>query len=224
MLMPGVGAATDERGKPADKRPARRSSPVRLLVLLCGFAAGCVTGSEGDRQAARSADKTVEICHGYSCKFRSKLVLGATDGRRFASILGRGQKSSPEERSAIAQAVRYFEQRTLSATGIRDEPQSKFGASGVRGQMDCIDESTNTRTLLVYLADRKLLRHHTVAMNASRGFLVDGRYPHSTAVVRDATGIRWAVDSWYAPMGGSPDILPLSEWMPRGFLASGALN
>ena len=90
--------------------------------------------------------------------------------------------------------------------------------------MDCIDESTNTRTLLVYLADRKLLRHHTVGMNASRGFLVDGRYPHSTAVIRDASGVRWAVDSWYAPMGGSPDILPLGQWMPRGFLASGALN
>jgi len=25
-------------------------------------------------------------------------------------------------------------------------------------------------------------------------------------------------------MGGAPDILPLSHWMPRGFLASGALN
>jgi hypothetical protein len=25
-------------------------------------------------------------------------------------------------------------------------------------------------------------------------------------------------------MGGAPDILPLSEWLPRGFLASGELT
>ena len=90
--------------------------------------------------------------------------------------------------------------------------------------MDCIDESTNTRALLLYLENRKLLQHHTVARNASRGLLVDGRYFHNTAVIRDAGGVKWAVDSWYAPMGGAPDVLPLSDWMPRGFLGSGALN
>jgi hypothetical protein len=208
----------------ADKHRTHCNSFFRLLILLCGFAAGCATVSKNGGQAALPAEKTVEICHGYGCKFRSKLVLGATDARRFASILDSGKRSPQSERIAIAQAVRYFEQRTLSATGVRDEPRSKLGASGVRGQMDCIDESTNTRTLLAYLAGRKLLRHHTVGMNASRGFLVDGRYPHSTAVVRDPVGVKWAVDSWYAPMSGSPDVLPLSEWTPRGFLSSGALD
>ena len=183
----------------ADKHRTHRNSFFRLLILLCGFAAGCATVSENGRQAALPAEKTVEICHGYGCKFRSKLVLGATDARRFASILDSGKRSPRSERTAIAQAVRYFEQRTLSATGVRDEPRSKFGASGVRGQMDCIDELTNTRTLLAYLAGRKLLRHHTVGMNASRGFLVDGRYPHSTAVVRDPVGVKWAVDSLVCP-------------------------
>jgi hypothetical protein len=195
-----------------------------LILLLCGLSAGCTTVSESSSQAVKPAVKQVKICHGYSCRYKSNLVLGPADGRRFASILAVGQKSPQAERMAIAQAVSYFERRTLEAIGIRDEPQSKFGASGVRGQMDCIDEATNTRTILAYFADQKLLKHHTVAMNASRGFLVDGRYPHSTAVIRDPSGAGWAVDSWYAPMGGSPDILPLSEWKPRGFLTSGALN
>jgi hypothetical protein len=32
------------------------------------------------------------------------------------------------------------------------------------------------------------------------------------------------VDSWYAPMGGAPDIFPLSQWKKRGVLESGALD
>ena len=165
----------------------------------------------------------MQICHGYSCKYKTGLVLGAPDLRRLAAILAVGKQSAQAERKAIGRAVSYFEQRTFDVIGIRDEPRSKFGASGVRGQMDCIDESTNTRSLLLYLADRKLLHHHTVGMNASRGLLVDGRYFHSTAVIRDPGGEKWAVDSWYAPMGGLPDIVPLREWRPRGFLSSGAL-
>ena len=197
---------------------------VLSLMLLCGLAAGCVSGPEGGSHGLEPGDRQIDVWHGYSGKYKSKLTLGAADARHFASILAAGQKSPQAERAAIARAVSYFESRTFDVTGIRDDPQSKFGASGVRGQMDCIDESTNTRALLLYLENRKLLQHHTVARNASRGLLVDGRYFHNTAVVRDASGVKWAVDSWYAPMGGAPDILPLSDWMPRGFLGSGALN
>jgi hypothetical protein len=82
--------------------------------------------------------------------------------------------------------------------------------------MDCIDESTNTRSLLRYLEQQKLLTHHTVASNASRGVLIDGRYFHSTAVLRDSAGVKWAVDSWPAPMGGAPDVLPLDVWSRLG--------
>jgi hypothetical protein len=32
------------------------------------------------------------------------------------------------------------------------------------------------------------------------------------------------VDSWYAPMGGAPDIFPYSEWKLRGQWESGALD
>jgi len=196
----------------------------RSLLLLGGLAAGCVSGPEDGSQGLKPIERQIEVCHGYSCQYRSKLTLGAVDARHFASILAAGQQSPQAERAAVARAVSFFESRTFDVTGIRDDPQSKFGASGVRGQMDCIDESTNTRALLLYLENRKLLRHHTVARNASRGLLVDGRYFHNTAVIRDARGVKWAVDSWYAPMGGAPDILPLSDWMPRGFLGSGALN
>ncbi len=78
--------------------------------------------------------------------------------------------------------------------------------------------------LLRYLQGRGLLKYHKVEARTSRGFLFDGRYPHWTAVIRAPDGVKWVVDSWYAPMGGIPDISPLSDWKPRGLLSSGALD
>jgi len=187
-----------------------------LLLLLCALSA--IDGA--GRPAA--AQDVIHVCHGYGCWFRASLALDAADARRFAAILAAGRRSPAAERAAISDAVRHFERRAFDVIGIRDEPRSRFGASGQPGQMDCIDESTNTRALLLYLAERNLLRHHTVGSVASRGFLIDGRYFHSTAVIRDTGGNEWAVDSWYAPMGGAPDILPLSEWKVQGLSSQGA--
>ena len=106
---------------------------------------------------------------------------------------------------------------------MRDLPRAAV-AGQQKGQMDCIDESTNTDTLLRYLAERGLLKYHKVERKASRGNFIDGRYPHFTAVVSDPAGVKWVVDSWYAPTGGAPDIFPYSQWKVRGQWESGALN
>ncbi|APF37549.1 hypothetical protein IMF23_18740 [Chelatococcus daeguensis] len=194
----------------------RRGRLRSLLLLLCALSAM----DSASRPAV--AQNVIHVCHGYGCWFRASLVLDAADTRRFAAILARGRRSPAAERAAISDAVRHFERRAFDVIGIRDEPRSRFGASGEPGQMDCIDESTNTRALLLYLAEHDLLRHHTVRSVASRGFLIDGRYFHSTAVIRDTGGTDWAVDSWYAPMGGAPDILPLSEWRVQGLSSQDA--
>ena len=185
-----------------------------LVLLLCGFGAGCGSATKKSSEQAAALATQIDVCHGYSCKYRSKLVLGASEPRRFTSILATGHKSAEAERTAIAKAVSYFERRTFDATRIRDEPRSKLGA-GVRGQMAALI-NRQTRTPFYFILPSQLLSHHTVGMNASRGILVDGRYPHSTAVIRDRQGVKWAVDSWYAPMGAAPDILLLSEWKPGG--------
>jgi hypothetical protein len=193
----------------------RRNGRLPLLLLLILVALG------GAGRTA-TAQEVIHVCHGYGCWFRTILHLGPADARRFAAIFASGRRSPAAERAAIAAAVRYFERRAFDVIGVRDEPGSRFGASGERGQMDCIDESTNTRALLLYLAGRGLLRHHTVGAIASRGFLLDGRYFHSTAVIRDAEGTEWAVDSWFAPMGEAPDILPLAEWKAQGYSSRSA--
>ncbi|MEO5324144.1 hypothetical protein PV773_12555 [Mesorhizobium sp. CC13] len=192
--------------------------------LLAGMVSLSLYGAGLSPGLAAPASGRIDICHGYGCAFRSRLDLGEGDARKLASIMAAGNASPKAERAAIARAVSYFEKRAQQVTGVRDQPKSEFGASKVRGQMDCVDESTNTDALLRYLQARGLLKHHKVDRRTSRGFLLDGRYPHWTAVVRASDGTRWVVDSWYAPMGGAPDIFPLGEWRKRGVLESGALN
>jgi hypothetical protein len=160
----------------------------------------------------------IDICHGFGCHYKSGLDLGAADGKRLSRIMAAGASSAKAERAAVSKAVQYYEKRAAAAIGIRDLPKSDASQYARRGQMDCVDESTNTRSLLLYLERRGLLRHHTVQRNVTRGFLLDGRYPHSTAVLRERSGTRWTVDSWYEPAGGPPDMLPLSEWIKRGVM------
>ena len=191
------------------------------VVLAFGVA---LSASQASAAVAVTAPKLITICHGYGCAFRSKLTLGSADGARFRSIMGAGASSPKAERAAISRAVQYFEQRSLQVIGARDKPRADFGASHIKGQMDCVDESTNTRALLLYLAERGLLKFHKVGRNVSRGFFVDGRYPHFTAIVIDPGGTKWVVDSWYKPTGGAPDIFPYEQWKVRGQFESGALD
>ena len=84
-----------------------------------------------------------------------------------------------------------------------------FGRSG---QLDCIDESTNTTTYLRLLDQAGLLRHHRVVERATRFGLFVGM-PHSTAVIEELdSGNRFAVDSWFHDNGQPPHIVRLEDW------------
>lgn len=190
------------------------------LALLSGW-----VGVPAVVQAASvSSSATMSVCHGYSCSFRSKLVLGPGDAVRLQSIMRAGASSPAAERAALKKAVQYFEERSYQVIGVRDLPKAAVIGARIKGQMDCIDESTNTTGFLHYLANRGLLKFHTVGRKVSRGFFIDGRYPHWTAIIVDKGGTRWVVDSWYSAGGGKPDIFPYEQWKVRGVLESGALN
>ena len=190
-----------------------------VVVLLSGIVAGCTsTSSNYLGEITKTEESRLFICHGFDCSYKTRLDLGPKDQERFAALFAK--VTTPEaERSAVGKAVQYAEDRAASVIGVRDLPKSDYTQSRVKGQMDCIDESTNTRSLLLYLEKRGLLKHHAVEANRSRGLFVDGRYPHSTAVLRErASGKRWAIDSWYEPAGGAPDIMPFDDWVARGVM------
>jgi hypothetical protein len=85
--------------------------------------------------------------------------------------------------------------------------------SGDAGQMDCIDISTNNTSLFLVLAQLGAFVHHRPDLPASRGFLLDGRLPHTTAVMSEIrTDQRWAFDNWTRKYGEMPEVMTLDEW------------
>jgi hypothetical protein len=114
----------------------------------------------------------------------------------------------------LTEVIRSYTAYLAASLGGRpDVPGSPPQMSGVHGQMDCLDETANTTSLLLVLQERGLLTYHVVEHPESRGFFFDGRYPHFTAVIAEKrTGAEWAVDPWRKAPGQRPEILPLDQW------------
>jgi hypothetical protein len=160
------------------------------------------------------AGNRIIACHGYGCSRRLTIsVEGAWLGRARLALKG-GQGSPEAERRALGDVIKaYTAYLAASFGGKPDHPGSPAQMSGVNGQMDCLDETANTTSLLLVLQDQGLLTHHVVEHPESRGFFFDGRYPHFTAVIAEKrTGTAWAVDPWEKAPGQRPEILPLSQW------------
>lgn len=201
----------------------RRVSCSALLVAAAlGIAPSLCAASSGEAQQYLARYEVVPptvtqvvVCHGFGCKFKTPIALSGNDIGTLRRILARGTRSAQAEVSAVADAVSWFERRIGPITGTSNRTaRAGPDQSGLRSEADCIDESVNTTALLLLISDLNLLRHHEVEGPASRGYLVDLRYPHATAVIRDLhSGARWAIDPWTKRNGERPDTLPLERWM-----------
>lgn len=160
----------------------------------------------------------VLVCHGFGCKYRTRVALTDRDIRALSRIVAKGRASAAAEVRAIAEAVAWFERRIGPIAGTAQRtPRAGPSRSGIRGEADCIDETINTTSVLVLLTDLQLLRHHRVAEPEARGFLLDGRYPHATAVIENAhTGARVAIDPWTRRNGERPETMPIEQWLAAG--------
>ena len=197
---------------------------MRLPVLLATIVMMTQPAAANDAEASAYLMKyevpaptarQIVVCHGFGCKYRTAISLTNKDVARLRNILARGRVSAEREIDAIANAVSWFEQRIGPITGTsRRTPRAGPDEAGLRSEADCIDQSVNTTALLLLLSDLDLLRHHEVTGPESRGYLIDMRYPHATAVIANAaTGARWAIDPWPKRNGERPDALPIVRWM-----------
>ena len=165
---------------------------------------------------AAQPSQTLMVCHGFGCAYRTPFLL--TPGRvtYLRRVFGEPH-SAPEERQAIGRAVAWFDREggRVAATTARIAYASARTKSGP-GQMDCIDLTANVTELLLMLERGKLIRFHRLGEQVSRGFIIDGRLPHTTPVIVEiATNERWSVDSWTKAYGKIPDIMTIAEWRNR---------
>jgi hypothetical protein len=163
-----------------------------------------------------SPTSVLVVCHGFGCARRETFAL--TPGRvaMLRGMLG-APRSAKDERNALAKVMAWFDREGGRAAGTvgRIARASAATKSGPK-QMDCIDLTANATELLIVLERNKMLKFHRVGEPVSRGVFVDGRQPHTTAViVENKTGTEWSVDSWTKAYGQNPDIMTISDWKSK---------
>ncbi|MBE0627136.1 MAG: hypothetical protein IH606_20240 [Burkholderiales bacterium] len=151
------------------------------------------------------------ICHGNGCDGLVWVKLGAEQWQRVREVFATPADTPAGEREQIRTAVALLETTVGAMTGTASDRGGNLAGFGLPGQMDCIDESTNTTTYLRMLQKYGLLRWHQVAERATRWSLLT--WPHTTAVIEERAGLApWAVDSWFLDNGEPPFVLPLRTW------------
>ena len=162
-----------------------------------------------------NASMQIDICYDFGCSRQQTVEFSPPAIGALQGIFEPRPTDARAERSRIRQAIALLEQMVGEVTGTsRDiggnyDPQRDYP-----GQMDCIDESTNTSHYLGLLEQLELLQWHQPKQRRYRSrFLIDG---HWTAVIEEtASRQKYAVDSWYRDNGEPPEVQPLQDWLQR---------
>jgi hypothetical protein len=164
---------------------------------------------------------TVTVCHAYGCQMQSPVVFGSNELKEIAAEMKKVKKAdnAAEERRAIAYAIGWMERYVGEKIGTKaDRPGMEFNGPGDPTQQDCVDEATNTTSYLLILERNGLLKHHKIGRPFSRGNILLGvsNWIHWTATMHEnATGVKWAVDSWIYANGENPAIVEADKWYTK---------
>ncbi len=206
MTLPALAALVIAGGCAGTPRPVAEITPLR-------HATGMADVETAARYVRSPRPQRFSVCHGNTCRVISPVQL---DGGAWESVrrhLRPAAADAATERALVARAIARLEQLVGARTGTGADPARNDGGVSLDGRMDCVDEATNTSAYLLMLRDDGLLRWHDVGPRLSRG-LLQGETLHFTAtLVENATGIRYAVDSWFGPNGAAPHVVPLADWM-----------
>lgn len=184
-----------------------------VLLALCLCA--CSTGIDTKKyNAAAYTPESFTVCHGYSCTHKSKAGFSDKEWNSIAAIFKKKPaKDAAGERGKIGYAIAKMETYAGAKTGTDiDLPMAVSFKENIQ-QMDCIDETVNTTHYLEMLQGAGLLTFHEPALPTHRGYFIDGRWPHNTAVIQEKGGDLWVVDSFYRANGEEPYILPRADWL-----------
>lgn len=197
-------------------------------VLLTGALAGCSAPGGGydalmaERAVVGAQRDAFTVCHGHGCRLRSEVGLTERDWDPVADLFAEPAADARIERGRVATAIGMLEAAVGPKAGTSKDRGGTFNAMSGNDQFDCYDETTNTSVYLTLLARAGYLKWHKLEGWAGRGALIDGAWPHQTAVIVEiASGRAYAVDSWFEDNGRAAHVVPLEDWRagwkPAGF-------
>ncbi len=152
----------------------------------------------------------IPVCYNFGCRTRKTIRITSEEWEQVRDWFTSPVRNAAQERDRLQHAVGWLEVIAGRYTPIhRDKGQNNFEGSSV-GQMDCIDESTNTTTYLKLLERHGLLRFHRVSERAYRRTVWDQHW--AGQIEELATGERWVVDSWFQDYGMLPYLQRAAQW------------
>lgn len=159
---------------------------------------------------------TATVCHGYTCRYQSKVKFTAADFKGIEAILAKSGGTAAGERVAMSEAIGFFENITGRIVGTANDEGGVLDnkSAGDPTKMDCIDEAATATSYLVMMNNRGMIKHHEIVKPQIRGMFIDGRWQHYTAVVREKeSGRPFAIDSWFRPNGQPAVVMTLDDWL-----------
>jgi hypothetical protein len=169
-------------------------------------------------QQNNTADRFIG-CKEFGCAFWYTLSLDAGQRAEIEAIFTPAPASAGEERARIALAVAAMERIRGAMIGTaKDVAGTLFTDTGPDAdqQLDCFAEASNTTISIQVFRSMGFVKFHTIMEPEIRGWpykVTGGISPHSTARLADnATGIVWAIDSWYTDNGGEVYVVEFDDW------------
>ena len=152
-------------------------------------------------------------CFDFGCKSTRDIVYEDSHWAQIRVLFDARELDMFEEKQAIRRAIALMETISGELAGTHLDKAGNYPGYDLAGQMDCIDESTNTFQYLLALEREGLLNWHRVDLKQRRivWFLT-----HWTATISEiGSGRRFAVDSWYRDNGEPPYLQPLEDWRQK---------
>ena len=185
-----------------------------MVMALAGWALqGCGTPPLPETGINNPTPAKFAYCRDNTCETIKKLSFDPAEWAAVTAPLGEPAADAASERVHIAETVAVFEQRAGAKAGTTTDIGGTIKGLFRPGQLDCIDETSNTKTLLGMLESNGLLRWHRRGAHATRLVILSDGVPHYTAtVVENDSGQIYAVDSWFRDNGSPADVVPLEVW------------
>lgn len=154
------------------------------------------------------------ICYNYNCNRTAQVRTAADEWQTVIDQFHPAAHTAAEERDMIRRAIAILE----SIAGAHTPTHLDRGRNPIvddwPGQMDCIDESMNTRRYLDLLQERGLLHWHRVVERAYRApYIFDQHW--AGQIIERETLDRYVVDSWHLDNGHPPYIQALNDWLRK---------
>jgi len=125
------------------------------------------TGEMEIRTTRPPTSQYVDLCSTVGCQTRTMVELSGEELAVAKQTLG-AAKDAKAERRAMAKVIAFLE---LYACGRNRTCKDRPGVGGGRtGQLDCVDEATNTTSYMLWMELNGLLKHHRTTLPDWKGW------------------------------------------------------